>query len=245
MIVVVYSVGQSHVIPKVLSTLLWLGMIKNFALRSFSASLWDVGTNDVAGGMTATHSQTLLPSAPCFWRSLIQESELMLPWNRERERRFMVVYKPERDTMTNKLISPSKAGRQMERKRVSVSPAALHLRHGEQLACRGQQSLTAERLSVHLLPSDTRPVSWGGTEHPAPRGGHRSGGNRPQGFLLSKMCEVQVRENFVPGSQGEGGGGGRAEEHFVPYIPRGSCSAGFRERGSSPPHLHLCEIDGT
>jgi len=45
----------------------------------------------------------------------------MLPWNRERERRrFIVVCKPQRDTMTNKLISPSKAGRQMERKRVSV-----------------------------------------------------------------------------------------------------------------------------
>lgn len=61
----------------------------------------------------------------CLWRSPIQESELMLPWNRkgerERERRrFMVLCKPGRDTMTNKLISPSKAGRQMERKRVSV-----------------------------------------------------------------------------------------------------------------------------
>lgn len=32
----------------------------------------------------------------------------------------MVLCKPGRDTMTNKLISPSKAGRQMERKRVSV-----------------------------------------------------------------------------------------------------------------------------
>lgn len=57
----------------------------------------------------------------CLWRSPIHESELMLPWNRERgRRRFMVVCKRERDTMTNKLISPSKAGRQMERKRVSV-----------------------------------------------------------------------------------------------------------------------------
>lgn len=195
--------------------------------------------------MTATHSQTLLPSAPCFWRSPIQESELMLPCNREKRGRFMVVYKPERDTMTNKLISPSKAGRQMERKRVSLSAAALHLTRGEQLACRGQQSLTAERLSAHLLPSDTRPVSGGGSEHPAPRRGHCSGGNNSQGFLLSKTCEVQAREYFVPGSQGEGGGGGRAEEHFTPYIPRGSGSAGFRERGSSPPHLHLCEIDGT
>lgn len=32
----------------------------------------------------------------------------------------MVVCEPERDTMTNKLISPSKAGRQIEKKRVSV-----------------------------------------------------------------------------------------------------------------------------
>lgn len=32
----------------------------------------------------------------------------------------MAVCKPERDTMTNKLISPSKAGRQMERRSLSV-----------------------------------------------------------------------------------------------------------------------------
>lgn len=43
----------------------------------------------------------------------------------------MVVCKPEKDTMTNKLISPSKAGRQMERRRVFV----LHFTHREKAAC--------------------------------------------------------------------------------------------------------------
>lgn len=112
----------------------------------------------------------------------------------------MVVCKPERDTMTNKLISPSKAGRQMERKRESLSNLQHYILHivRRQLACRGQQSLTGERLSVHLLHSDTQLVSCGGTEHPVLRRGRCSGGSHSQGSLLNKMSEVQVREYLAP-----------------------------------------------
>lgn len=153
----------------------------------------------------------------------------------------MVVWKPERDIMTNKLISPSKADRQMERGRVCNLQPYILLTVRQQLVCRGQQSLTGEQLPVPLLPSDS--PRW--QQSTLCHAGDTAVAAVTHTLFFETRCLRCTERSTWCWNQGGAGGGGSAEEPFVPYIPRGSCSTGFKERGSSSPHLHLCEIDGT
>lgn len=111
----------------------------------------------------------------------------------EERKRFMVVWKPERDIMTNKLISPSKADRQMERGRVcNLRPYILHR---EAAACLQGPAEFDRRAASSASASLWQPEV--ATEHPVPCRGHCSGSGHSHGVLWNKMSEVHRKKYLV------------------------------------------------